>query len=225
MTIYFIRHGYPDYSTDSLTALGKKQAEAVAERLENCGIEKIYSSTQGRAMETAGYTAARLGLDVIPCKFMRELQWGARDDEEIAGEGQSCQPWTVAGTYTTEGKSLRSDDWQTSDPYSKSKIVNSVKMVMEGLDAWLQDLGYQREGEYYRVVGENTNKTVAIFSHAGSSSAAIAHLLNIPFPQICGMFDIDFTTVTTVKLPNRVGQLICPKLHHLDSSHIADLHE
>lgn len=49
MDIYFIRHGHPNYETDSLTELGNKQAKAVSNRLKNCNIERIYSSTMGRA--------------------------------------------------------------------------------------------------------------------------------------------------------------------------------
>ena len=32
----------------------------------------------------------------------------------------------------------------------------------------LTELGYGREGEYYRVTGEDTDKVVAMFSHVGS---------------------------------------------------------
>ena len=49
----------------------------------------------------------------------------------------------------------------------------------------LEELGYTREGKYYRVTGEDTEKTVAMFSHGGASSAALSHMFNIPFPQFC----------------------------------------
>ena len=41
MTIYFVRHGHPDYKNDCLTELGKKQAQKAAERLRDSGIETI----------------------------------------------------------------------------------------------------------------------------------------------------------------------------------------
>ena len=50
MKIYFVRHGHPDYKTDSLTELGKKQAQAAAERLKNCNIERVFASSKGRAV-------------------------------------------------------------------------------------------------------------------------------------------------------------------------------
>ena len=73
MRIYFVRHGEPNYEKDCLTETGKKQAMAVANCLKDLGIEKVFSSTNDRALETASYTAKLLGLDVVPCDFMRGL--------------------------------------------------------------------------------------------------------------------------------------------------------
>ena len=75
MKIYFIRHGHPDYKLDCLTELGHKQAEIAAENLRDSGIEVIYSSSCGRAVETAEHTAKLLGLSVETFDFMRELGW------------------------------------------------------------------------------------------------------------------------------------------------------
>ena len=92
---------------------------------------------------------------------------------------------------------------------------------MEGFDAFLSELGYQREGEYYRVTGENTDKKIALFSHAGSTSAMISHLLNLTFPQVCGSIHMDFTSITKFSFSNDQGKLICPKLMGLnDAEHI-----
>ena len=65
MKIVFVRHGHPDYHEDCLTELGHLQAETAARRLESEGIEEIYSSTRGRALETAQYTAKRIGISTI----------------------------------------------------------------------------------------------------------------------------------------------------------------
>ena len=210
MKIYFVRHGHPNYKNDCLTELGKLQAAAAAERLADSGIEQIYASTKGRAMETAGYTAKRLGLDIVPCDFIREISWKSVDGEPILANGH---PWDVAEHFVADGKTLRDDDWQSLDPFCKSVVVDSYKTVVDGIDAWLADLGYVREGEYYRVVGENTDKTVAIFSHAGSSSVALSHMFNIPFPQFFHGFHIGFTGIAVVTLSDAKGELCAPRLH------------
>ncbi len=208
MKIYFVRHGHPDYKTDSLTELGKMQAKAAAERLKNCNIERIFASSCGRAFQTAEYTAKQFGLEVIPCDFIRELGWASIDGEPIYANGQ---PWLVADSFVAAGKSVAEKDWMLTDPFCKSTVVDCVKTVEEGLDDWLAELGYKREGDYYRVTESIPYKAVAMFSHAGSSSAALSHMFNIPFPQMCGIIDIECTSVTVVELSGEAGTLISPK--------------
>ena len=215
MKIYFVRHGHPDYRNDCLTELGHKQAEAAAERLKDSGIERIFSSSNGRAFQTAEHTAKRLGLEVIGCDFMREIGWGPIDNEPILANGY---PWNIADIHVSEGKSLSDVDWRAKDPYCRSKVIESVETVTRGLDAWLEELGYKREGEYYRVTGEDTDKTVAMFSHGGASSAALSHMFNIPFPQFCGAFCIKFTSITVIQLSDKIGELTCPKMYLFDDA-------
>ena len=52
MILYYIRHGDPTYNPDQLTPLGKRQAEAVARRLSQYGLDEIYVSSSNRAQET-----------------------------------------------------------------------------------------------------------------------------------------------------------------------------
>ena len=53
MIFFYIRHGDPVYEPDSLTPLGMRQADALAKRLSLYGVDKIYSSTSNRAIQTA----------------------------------------------------------------------------------------------------------------------------------------------------------------------------
>lgn len=220
MKIYFVRHGHPDYTNDCLTELGKKQAEAAAERLKDLGIERVYSSTKGRALETAEYTARALGLEVLRCDFMREIGWRSIDGEPIPENGH---PWRLSRALAAEGVPLADPRWQEHEPFSRSMLVESTRTVSTGLDAWLEGLGYRREGDYYRVISESPVKTVAMFSHGGASAAAMAHLFGIPFPQFIGLLAIDFTAVTVVSLPEKPGTLVFPTLVSSDAAHIKGL--
>ena len=85
MRIIFVRHGHPDYVHDCLTPLGHQHAEAAALRLKDEGVTAIYSSTCGRALETAAHLADTLGLPVTRCDFMREISWGPLDGAPIPG--------------------------------------------------------------------------------------------------------------------------------------------
>ena len=72
MLLYIVRHGIPDYTTDTLTPDGEKQAEAVAHRLVPAGIDEIYASPLGRARQTAEPTCRALGLEMQIEPFMSE---------------------------------------------------------------------------------------------------------------------------------------------------------
>lgn len=220
MKIYFVRHGHPDYATDTLTALGHRQAAAAAERLKDSGIVQVFASSKGRALQTAEHTAEVLGLSVIPCDFIREISWGTVDGAPMLANGH---PWNLVELLADEGKSIRNVDWENDEYFCNNKVVGCVKTVTDGLDAWLNTLGYAREGDYYRVVGENTDRSVAMFSHGGASTAALAHLFNLPFPQACGMLHVDFTSVTVVTLSDRQGALVYPKLVSSDANHTVGL--
>lgn len=63
MLLYIIRHGDPDYKTDSLTERGKLQAEALGQRLFRSRIDRVFSSPMGRAKLTAEPTCRLLGLE------------------------------------------------------------------------------------------------------------------------------------------------------------------
>ena len=138
MRIIFVRHGHPNYEKDCLTDLGVLHAKAVAQRLknENEPIEKIFSSTCGRALETASFIDSKFGVGVVGLDFMREIKWGSVDE------------------------SLLTPDWATSDLYKNNKLVSCVQKMGTEFDNWLKDFGYVREGDYYRV-GDVKNHTIS----------------------------------------------------------------
>ena len=217
MRIIFVRHGHPNYEQDCLTELGKQQAAAAAERLADEGIEAIYASTCGRAFETAEYTARKLGLEVHECPFMREINWGSADGVPLEEDGH---PWYAAWKMASRGEDLRYADWQNHGEFPRNRVVESVRVVTEGFDGWMKRLGYTREGLYYRC-GEDTKHTVAMFSHGGASSAALSHIMNVPFPQFCGSFEIDFTSITVADFSDEPGTLVMPFIRGVnDARHI-----
>ena len=60
MRLLIIRHGDPDYSIDSLTKRGWKEAEYLSERLEKLNVKDFYVSPMGRAKDTASLTLKKL---------------------------------------------------------------------------------------------------------------------------------------------------------------------
>lgn len=222
MRIVFVRHGHPNYADDCLTELGHEHAEAASLRLLNEGISEIHASSCGRAVETAQHTAQKLGLPVTQHDFIREIRWGAKDGSEIPHRGH---PWLMALDMAQNGQKLMDPNWKNAEPFCRNdKLIEAVEAVEAGFDGWMQALGYTREGDYYRVTGENTDRTVAMFSHAGSSTAALAHLFNLPFPYMCETLAPNFTAVTVITLADDPGTLTAPRFEIAnDAKHIAHM--
>ena len=221
MRIVFVRHGEPDYANDCLTETGHRQARAAAERLKEEGIEEIWCSPLGRARITAEYASEALGLPVNTLDFMRELSWGSMDGEPVFSDGH---PWNIADEMARQGTDLNRPDWPAHPYFANNRVAGCVRSVEKGIDEWLAGFGYIRQGNYYiHTAEEKEHRTVALFSHGGSSCAAMGHILNIPFPQMCGMLHIEFTGITIIRLDRSAGPgtLPCLELAN-DGKHIRE---
>lgn len=246
MRIIFVRHGHPNYEQDCLTELGHLHAAAAADRLAREGIEAIYSSTCGRAYETAGYVARKLGLDIVKCDFMREISWGSVDEQPLKFNGH---PWDTVDYMVANNESILNADWQEQEPFVRNKLVADVRMIADATDTWLESLGYKREGKYYRIcsntsyVGNDTDdtghvdcapqaddtrrstcRTVAAFGHGGASAAILSHMFNLPFPFVCSVMGPNYTGITVVTLPDDKDCPVSPRFEIMsDSRHIEGL--
>lgn len=210
MRIIFVRHGEPDYVHDCLTETGRIQAEACAQRLKAEGIEEIYASPLGRAAETAAALSAVLGLPVRTLDFMRELHWGSTDGSPLFADGH---PWDVVNELARQGWDLTNPAWREHPCFVRNLVTAEVDRVAEKTDEWLRSLGYERSGAYYRCLRpDNRQMTVALFSHGGSSSAAMGHMLNWTFPYACGLLHLEFTGITVIRLDRTPGSITPPCL-------------
>jgi probable phosphoglycerate mutase len=219
MKIIFVRHGHPNYEKNCLTELGHLHAAAAAQRLKDEGIEEIYSSPYGRAVETAEHTAKLLGKDVKILDFMHEIIWGEPGKEPY----KTGHPWSLAEEMAANGMDLMRQDWRESSPFKDNLLIAHCDWLNAELDKWLATLGYTREGCGYRV-GKNTNRTIALFSHGGSSVAAMAHLMNLPIPFAIYTLRPDYTAIIELEFSDEEGTLTMPKfgLMH-DAKHIEGL--
>ena len=230
MRIIFVRHGHPNYERDCLTELGHLHAAAAADRLAGEGIEKIYSSTCGRAYETAEHVARKQGLDIVKCDFMREISWGSSDGSPMKFNGH---PWNTVDDMVANDASILQPDWFEKEPFAGNKLVNDIQMIADATDAWLESLGYKREGKYYRACNMNRNdnatnnqrpNTVAAFGHGGASAAIISHIFNLPFPFVCSVMGPDYTGITVVSFPDGKDCPVTPRFEIMnDARHIEGL--
>ncbi|MCR4727689.1 MAG: histidine phosphatase family protein [Lachnospiraceae bacterium] len=219
MRIVLVRHGEPNYEKDCLTELGKKHAKVAAQRLLEEGIDEIYSSPLGRARETAQAFSEASGIkDVKILDFMREIRFG-----KFGALYESGNPWEVAYKMAQRGIDLQRVDWRDYPEFRDNAAVVDIDNIFVKADEWLKELGYEREGSVYRCKrADDSEHTVALFSHGGSSTALLSRILNIPFPYLCiTLGNILYTAVTSLRFDRRPGSLTVPMIEIAsDSRHI-----
>jgi broad specificity phosphatase PhoE len=190
MRLYIIRHAEPAYPLDALTARGHRQARALARRLTGMGIERVCSSPMNRALETARYTAKRLGLDVEVEPWARELEdWWIPD--EAVGE---LPAWQVDAATL---RALGPEEWSSHPPLDAPHLRLGFERLCAASDAFLARHGCRRDGPRYRLDGA-TGSGLAVFCHAGLALTWLAHLLAIPLPLIWAGFSLPPASVTTI---------------------------
>ena len=73
MKLLIVRHGDPDYTIDSLTEKGWKEAEYLSEKLSKLDIKDFYVSPLGRAKDTASLTLKKMNRTATECDWLREF--------------------------------------------------------------------------------------------------------------------------------------------------------
>ena len=175
MKLLIVRHGDPDYSIDSLTPTGWKEAQLLSERLCKLDVKAFYCSPLGRAKDTAAATLTKLGRDAEILPWLREFSAKVRKpnrDEDSVAWDWLPQDWTV------EPRFFDLNRWTQPEAFEKANMSREYALVTDGLDALLEKHGYVRDGNCYRVVTPNED-TIVLFCHFGLECVLLGHLLHI----------------------------------------------
>ncbi len=218
MLLYIIRHGDPIYNPDTLTPKGKLQAQALAKRLAVHGLDRIYSSPSGRALETAQPTAEMLGLDIGIEEWTREVE---DRFSVVLPDGKKEFSFNVKNTvYRSDDNINLGNRWYEAEIFSSIDAKRAYDDICASSDEFLARHGYVREGGVYRIERGN-NERVAVFCHGGLSAVWLSHLLNIPLHMFMAGIGISHTGVTILDFENRDNGITAPYCLCLsDISHI-----
>ena len=222
MLFFYVRHGDPIYDPDSLTPFGHRQAEAVGKRMAKAGIDQIYASPRGRAIQTAEPAAKALGLDIKIEPWMDESlaarAFGGVDEEGKPVTWAFWQPNKLIGNNSAyEDRDSFSHSYYRNDKEAKAW----AQTLERESDAFLSRLGFVRtkEGNGYLVTEKNSKK-IAVFAHQGFGLHWLSHLLNIPYHVFTASFDISHTGVTIIHFDEN-KDITYPKILLLsDISHL-----
>ena len=225
MILYYIRHGDPIYRPDSLTPLGKREAEAVAKRLAVYGVDAIYSSTSNRAIETAAPLAELLKKEPVQLDFANEkyasMEFGVPDPEK---EGKRRWAWgfpEYAQAMLSPEVRAMGDAWWTHPAFAQCGFGEGIARVNRESDSFLKTLGYVHDRENHVYYAEQPNdQRIALFAHAGFGFVFLSSILDIPYPDFCTHFDMRTSGMTVIDFRQH-GDFVVPKvLTYSSDSHI-----
>lgn len=201
MKLIIIRHGDPDYSIDSLTEKGWKEAEILSERISKMDIRDIYVSPLGRAKDTASFTLKKMNRTAIELPWLREFAPRVlRPDCEYP---RCCWDWLPQDWMSNENFFSHAD-WTKSEYFDRASInvKEEYKWITDNFDKLLAGYGYIRDGHFYRVEKSN-NDTIVFFCHFGLECILISHLLEISPMILWHGLCAAPTSVTTINTEER----------------------
>jgi probable phosphoglycerate mutase len=178
-TFLLIRHADNDFLGKALAgrlpgvhlnAVGRRQAEALAERLGGQPIHALYTSPRERARETAEPLARRLGLEPRVAPELDEIDYGEWVGKSLA-ELEALPAWRRLHACRSCNRA----------PGGETTLEVQARVI-----AFLA-----------RLCGECFEQTVALFSHADPIKSALCFYLGIPL-DICQRLEISPASVTAV---------------------------
>ena len=219
MLLYIVRHGEPDYATDTLLERGRLQAEAVGKRMYDAKIDRIFSSPMGRAKETAIPACRLLGIDYTVEEWAHEI-----GDEKSTPYPDGIMKSISALPSTDFRKDgniyLSYEDSYKCTGINETDMRSAVEYIEREGNAFLERLGYKEENGVYRILYPNEEK-VALFCHTAFERAWLSTLLHIPLHIVWASFQITHTAVTVIEFKNYDSGYTAPRCLCLsDMSHL-----
>lgn len=176
MRLIIIRHGDPDYSIDSLTEKGWREAELLSERIAKLDVKAFYVSPLGRARDTASLTLKKMGRTAAECGWLEEFPARiCRPD--VPGHRSIAWDW-LPEDWTADPRYFDREKWCETEVMRESGVDKLYRQVTESFDALLAEHGYTREGELYRAQRPNRD-TIVFFCHFGVECVLLSRLMNV----------------------------------------------
>ena len=224
MKLIFIRHGEPDYTIDSLTEKGWREAEILSNRMAKTKMDYIYVSPLGRAKDTAKPTLEKTGRSAIELPWLQEFPIWIPKPGGKEGEMKVAWDWLPEDWTRTE-YFYDKDNWDQNPVLKEFKAGEEVNMINSNFDNLLKEHGYERDGNMYKAIKAN-NDTIVFFCHFALTCVLLGHLLGVSPMVMWHGFCAAPTSVTTVATEERrAGKAIFRMLSYGDTSHLYEAGE
>lgn len=216
MRLYIIRHADPDYENNTITSKGHLEAKALAKRLANYNLTKIYNSPLGRAVHTMQYTSELTGIKSETQDWTQELAW-----LEVDTPYGNLVAWDIPGEIFLKEHNESLDMTKDNSYFpDKTEMDKAYSDVVKNSDQFIENFGYKRDGHIYKF-DKHSEEQVAVFCHGGFGLTWYAHLLNIPYTVAWSSFWMPPSSVTTILFDERSdGQAVPRCIGFGDTSHL-----
>ena len=199
MNIVFIRHGDPDYTIDSLTEKGVREAELLRVRVNKVEDAEYFTSPLGRARRTAEIALRDKNITPEVLDWMQEFYHPVDDPwagkKRISWDFMPAKWTTIPGLYDK-------DEWYKTDLMKSGAVPEKYEWVTKNFDAFLEKYGYFRQDGYYKAE-PGSDKTVVIFCHLGVQFLLIGYLTGISPLLLWQGFFVAPTSVTILNSEER----------------------
>lgn len=202
MRLLIIRHGDPDYSIDSLTEKGWREAELLSERISKLDVKAFYCSPLGRAKDTASLTLKKMNRETEILEWLKEFYYCQIKVPYVSD--RTVLTWDLLPSFFTSQPDLYDKDkFKDVSFMADGNYPELYKAVTDGFDELLEKHGYKRNPKgYYDVITPNRD-TIVLFCHFGLECQLLGHLLGIS-PVVLGQnFCAAPTSVTTIYTEER----------------------
>ena len=176
MKLIIIRHAEPDYSIDSLTPVGWKEAEILSDRVSKWDVKNFYCSPLGRAKDTASFSLKKMGREAEILPWLKEFPISVLKPDK---DTPACAWDWLPKDWTDNPAFFQMDQWHQTKPMKDAGALDEYTYVTTELDKLIAKHGYVREGNLYRAVNPNKD-TIVLFCHFGLECVLLSHILNIP---------------------------------------------
>ena len=217
MKILIVRHGEPDYSIDSLTEKGWREANLLANRMAELDIADFYVSPLGRARDTAKPTLERMGREAEVLPWLKEFHGKIINPNNA----EPRIPWNLAPQYWTRQPDMYDkDEWREHALYRSGNVKEVYDETAQGMDALLSKYGYIRDGAIYRCE-KNSDKTIVLFCHFALGMTILSHMLGVSPVVMWHSFFMPTSSVTTLITEERIpGEVYFKCMQVGDTSHL-----
>ena len=181
--LLLVRHGEQHFQPDKpldenvdapLSELGRRQAEAVGQRLADLHLDAVYASTMQRAFHTGEAIAGHHDIDVAPRDDLVEINlWGALDQSRTLVDNLGADE--LRRIYRAGAES------RTWDAYPHSDDPDAFRSRVRG--------GIES------IAAEHPGERVVVACHGGVINAYLAHLFGSPRDTVVSVHHTSITTL------------------------------